>query len=217
MRLEKWQRNQLFEAIEAVGLDPGDFELVGDEAESRLDHRWSESYFTVGGAPGHYSGQRVVGDASPWPYEAYSWEALKRSLDVWLHEVKRDLETPDLWAELQSQREVLRFAPLRETENKPFTPDEQEEIATRLREIKEYVKETRALSASQLDDLGASLDYLEAAAGRLGRFDWRGLFVAVIVAYGLNVGLPPETARHILKPLVRGLFHLSGLLDWPSD
>jgi hypothetical protein len=34
-QLQKWQRNQIFEAIEGVGLDPREFDLKDAEAEVR--------------------------------------------------------------------------------------------------------------------------------------------------------------------------------------
>ena len=90
--LQKWQKNQIFEAIEGVGLDPREFDLKDAEAEVRIKHRWSESYFIVGGNAGHDAGRYAVGVAADWPYESYSWQNLLSRISRWLEEVKRDLE-----------------------------------------------------------------------------------------------------------------------------
>ena len=41
--LQKWQRNNLFEAIQAVGLDPRDFDLTVSGTEVQIKHKRSNS------------------------------------------------------------------------------------------------------------------------------------------------------------------------------
>jgi hypothetical protein len=133
--LHKWQRNGLFEAIQAVGLDPRDFDLADSGAEVQIKHKWSESIFIIGGGPGPYVGRDVVGDGPDWPYDAYSWQALTTRVGTWLQEVKRDFETPDLWAELRREVHLLGVASDAVTENTLFTQDEQKQIAARLQAL----------------------------------------------------------------------------------
>lgn len=212
--MQKWKRNEIFEAIQAAGLDPREFKLDDDDAENRLSHRWSPSYFVIGGEAGHYEGRSVVGDAPPWTHDDYSWEALLTRVTRWLDDVKKDLDMPDLWAELEREAELL--GPGSDDDNTPFTPQEQEEVARRLQELREDAKQTYALSGAQLQALDAKLEYLVEAAGRLGRMDWRGVFVGAMVSFALSTALPPEAARHILLTFLRGIAHLSGLPELPS-
>jgi hypothetical protein len=195
MMLVKYQRNDIFRAIESAGLEPREFDLSDDDAEARIKHRWAESYFIIGGDAGHYAGHYVVGDGVDWPYEVYSWRALMERVSRWLGEVKHDLETPDLWAELRSDTELLVATSDETRENTPFTPAEQKEIARALQELGEDAKSTYALSAAQEQELDAKLDYLVDAAGRLGRTDWRGVFVGVMLSLVLSGALPPESVR----------------------
>lgn len=132
--LQKWQRNQLFEAIQAVGLDPGEFKLENGDTEARVGHKWSASYITIK-YEGAYVGRHVVGDNYDLPYQAYSWQTLMERFNRWLGEVKLDIETPDLWADLQHEAELLGEASSTATENTPFTPAEQDAIELRLREM----------------------------------------------------------------------------------
>jgi hypothetical protein len=62
-QLQKWQKNHIFEAIQQAALDPREFDLNDDGAEVRIKHKWSESYFIIGGNAIRYFGRRVVGDA----------------------------------------------------------------------------------------------------------------------------------------------------------
>jgi hypothetical protein len=54
------------------------------------------------------------------------------------------------------------------------------------------------------------LDYLVTAAGRLGRTDWRGLFVGIMLSLVITAVLPPEAARHILLTVLRSIGHIFG-------
>lgn len=175
--LRKWQRNGLFDAIQAVGLDPGDFDLADSGTEAQIKHKRSESIFTIGGGPGGYVGRSVVGDFPDWGYDAYSWQALTTRVSMWLKEVKRDLETPDLWAELWREIHLLGVGSNEVTENTPFTQDEQKQIAERLRGLPRHVSDATVLSEAQKQILNENIDYLIDGARRLGRKDWLSTFI----------------------------------------
>jgi len=150
VRLEKFQRNAIFRGIVEGGLNPFECELDEGAAEVRISHVLSGSVFILGGDARRYSGSYVVGDSAlPWPYEAFTWPKVPEKVRLWAEEVKHDVDTPDLWAELRRQREILTGARYEVVENTPFTADEQAEIAKQLREIKEYVKKTYSLRASR--------------------------------------------------------------------
>lgn len=215
-QLQKWKKNQIFEAIQGVGLDPRGFDLDDGDTEIRIKHRGSESYFIIGGDAGLYHGSYLVGDGVPWPYEAYSWQPVMTRISRWLGEVKNDLETPDLWAELQREAELLGNGSNDATENAPFTPDEQKEIAGRLREMAENVGRAYSLSVERMGVLNAKIDYLVDAAGRLGRTDWRGVSVGVMLSFFLASAFPPESVSKFLLLFLRAIGHLSGLPELPK-
>jgi hypothetical protein len=130
-RLQKWKKNGIFKAMKEPGLDPREFDLDDSAAAVRIKHKWSESCFSFDDNPGHYVGHRVVGDGPDWGYDAYSWEALLSRVNAWADEVKHDLATPDLWAEIQREVKLLGVGSDDVRENTPFTPNEQKEIARR--------------------------------------------------------------------------------------
>jgi hypothetical protein len=143
VRLEKIQKNDIIEAIAAGGLDPPECELAEDDSEVRVLHVPSGSTFTLGGVAGNYTGNRVVGTSTlSSPFDASTWATVPEKVERWARDVKRDVDTPDLWAEVQRAREILADVSYEEAENTAFTPAEQAEIATRLREIKEHVRTT---------------------------------------------------------------------------
>lgn len=128
----------------------------------------------------------------------------------WAADVKRDVETPDLWAELQRERAILTGARYEDAENTPFTSDEQAEISEQLRQTREFVKKSYPLSEAQLLSLDAKLDEIEVAAGRIGRKDWQLLFYGVMFTVIVTGLLSPEAAQHILTMALHGLAPLLG-------
>jgi hypothetical protein len=216
LRLQKWQTNQIFQAIQEVGLDPNEFDLENNDAEVSIKHRWSASYFTIVPDPSHYVGRHVVGDGMDWPVDEYSWQSLVRRISRWLEDVKRDLEMPDLWAEIQRDSQLLFGAAADDiAENRPFTHAEQNAIAARLKHWLEHARRTYSLSATQMRALEAKVDYLVNAARRLGRIDWLNVCAGAILGYILNASLPLEAARGMLPALFRAIGHLYGLPDLP--
>ena len=128
--LEKWNRNAIVEAIQAVGLDPLVFDLGDENGIVRIKHKWSPSCFTVRDNGAYYDARYVVGDGAEWPVGAYTWGTILPRISTWLKEVKLDIDTPDLWAELQRDARLLIGATSDDvTENTPFTADEQNAIA----------------------------------------------------------------------------------------
>jgi hypothetical protein len=206
MLLQKWQNNEIFKAIESVSLNPNEFEFKNSDTEALLKHKWSDSYFVIGGNAGHYVGRHVVGDAFDRPYEEYSWQSLMWRFSRWVKEVKDDLDTPDLWAELQLDARLLGGVSGQANENTPFTSEEQKDIEQRLREVEAHVRRTYSLSEPEMEALHRKIDYLIDAAGRFGRFDWATIFVGAIVCYILEVGLPVESVRPFVTDLLRHLF-----------
>ena len=146
------------------------------------------------------------------PVNAYSWGSIIPRISTWLKDVKLDTDTPDLWAELQRDAELLRGATSDDvTDNTPFTPDEQNQIAARLQELAEQMRRTCSLSAAQTRTFDAKLDYLVNASRRFGRKDWLILCAGVIV----TATIPSEAARGMFMALLRTTGHLYGLPDIP--
>jgi hypothetical protein len=206
----KWQRNAIFDAVVAGKLDPRRCNFEYGDAGVRLTHVASESYFLLEGDPGHYTATAVVGEGPGWPTETFSWTKVEERVQRWAEEVKRDVDTPDLWAELQHEREILTGARYADIENTPFTADEQAQITDQIRQIKELVKKTYSLTEAQMRSLEAKLDYIDAAAGHVGRKDWLLLLCGVMLTVIVGDLLSPEAVQYILSTALHGLDHLFG-------
>lgn len=205
MQMGKRAWNDIFETIKRGGFDPVEFDRdEGDEAVA-IRHRQSGSELILDdGRMARYSVSWTVGDE---PRKTHEVDTPSEGILLWLEELKLDLETPDLWATLRQQREMLDTSP---TENTPFTADEQQEIVKELSEINVYVKQTYALPGDQMRALEGRLDYLQDAASRMGRVDWRNAATGVLLGTIVNAVLPGDAVRDALLMLFRSVGHMFG-------
>jgi hypothetical protein len=209
--MEKWQRNVIYRAVVAGGLDPRECTFDYGDAWARITHVPSASYLLLEGDVTRYVAKAVVGESEKWPGGLPTfWIEVERRVRAWAKEVKEDVDTPDLWAELQREREILTGARYDDVENSPFTSDEQAAIAEHLQQTKECVTRTYSLSDAQILHLEAKLDDIAAAAGRMGRKDWTLLVSGALLGSFVQGILPPEAVHDILRMTLEGLGYVFG-------
>jgi len=137
VNLAKPKRNVIFNAVKQGGLDPGECTFVYDDIGARITH--GPSYFLLTEddvAPNRFAAEIIVGDNPVWPAIGLDWSDFATRVRMWSQEVKSDDETPDLWAELQSQTQLLEDAAGPALENTPFTRDERDEVVRQINELR---------------------------------------------------------------------------------
>jgi hypothetical protein len=124
----------------------------------------------------------------------YNWDGHSEHVAAWVRNLVRELEAPDLWSDAgrlaAGGDEIDR--------NEPFSPDELHVVREQLQTIRAYVKATYDLNSAQAAMLDKRLTYLEAAAGRVGRFDWRGLAVSVVFNIAWDLAFTSTQAREFV-------------------
>ncbi len=210
MGLKKWQRNAVFEAIRAAGLSPEEFDLEHSEDESILRHGPSGASFAFEGVAGNYATRYSAGDAPVEERTGLSQFRMMQQVEFWLGALRPDIDTPDLWAQLQSESRLLGAVSDEAVENTPLSPSEQEEIAEQLRELTAYVRRVYSLSDLQMRLLEERLDYVAAATSRVGRKDWLLIATGMMLSYVLEAALPPDAARDVLGTLLTSIGHILG-------
>jgi hypothetical protein len=220
------QKNDVFDAIRDYGLDPREFVWLEQLTEVTQVGPGHEPYTVqvLAHAPTGYWFQFDVDDrrGSLWAIyvpgptgartreKAVMWESAIEYVREWLQAVAADHAALDLWAELDRMKELPPVVSGREP-NTPFTAHEQAEITAKLGELKEYLRAThqRELGAEQLDALEARLDYLDGAASRMGRIDWRNSFVGALILVTLERVIPADVVQDVWAVAVHTL-HLFG-------
>jgi len=208
----KWQGNSIYKAVEAGGLKMIECGFPSGDGGWRVTHLPSGSYFHIDRVHGgsSYKLTSVVGDTSPWRTESFSWQPVTEKIKRWAQDVTQDVDDPDLWDELRRSQRIVTGVGYDDSDNTVFTQSEQAQIVEALQEVKEFVRSTTSLPEPQLRVIEEKLDELAAAAGRVGRKDWRLMFAGTVLAVIIGNLLPREVLFHILAMAANGLGHLFG-------
>jgi len=135
--------------IEQLGLDPSEFEWSETEVIERqyrqdtaalisiLTHKHTAWFFNFGS---------MYVTFSPGPHRRvenhehrHIWDVKLRLARIWLAELSKELDAPDLWATIGQEKALSTAASSASLDNRPFTAAEQSFIATKLDEIKAHL------------------------------------------------------------------------------
>lgn len=205
-RFLKSQLAAFFEGIKVNGLDPADFvwntlPALGGWLQPSLQllHEPSGFYSVF---HFHVDNQTQVIEYTPGAARRFekpggvSWDNMLGHFHQWLTSLKREVEAPDVWDMVQQEREALASSPSPDSDNSPFTSAEMQKVVAGLEEIEQYL-----LTAHRLDPelVEARIKYLEGAAERVGRTDWKGLLQATIFGLLVEAAVPAETFRDVFR------------------
>lgn len=137
------------------------------------------------------------------------WEGQRALAHVWLDIVKKEHDTPDVWAAIQQERSVIQATA--DVENTPFTEEEAFQVQGQLAELKEYiVANVSDPTSDQLDRIETNLDYLSNAVGRLGRRDWLETFKGILLTIMFTVPEVQTAAQDIFH---FAMYRIAGILN----
>lgn len=203
------QRNGLFERVVQHGLQPGEFTLQDVGYVTDVRHLPTESSFSLASNDGlRYSGQIAIGAYGSYPYGNLNWNGVLDAFGQWVYNVKLEAETPDMWGEFRQTREIVLGTQQKDSQNTPFTADEQAQISAQLREIKEYLRETYPKSDERLALIEARLDEAEEASRRIGRKDWWIVFLGLMLPLVVTGFVTPDVVHHIIVMIFQTLGQL---------
>jgi hypothetical protein len=213
------QTDEVYGIVRSAGFDPNEFtwgkkygEVYGAMVPV-LIHKPTSFDFVFDFDPKYdlHAAEWSPGEETPRDKSVnLQWPLVLQCVSIWLENVERERSTPDLWAQLEKQRELLAAsAPFEQDDanNSPFTPDEQQQIEAQLDEIKELLVQTHQADGRALE---SSIEYLREASTRMGRRDWLTIFIGTIFGWALNGLVPPEGVRQALALAAHGLGHLFG-------
>lgn len=211
--LGKLERNKLYKALDESDLNPSEFRLTVTDEEVLITHnsgsRFEFKPTTSRVMEEFYSVTSEVADGRTLKYAA------KRDIDempgritAWANEIRYTLETPDLWSEMQQNRELIANIEQAGSGNKPFTSDERRQISAQLQAIKERLKEQFELTNEQMEQVEERLDEAAEASSRMGRKDWLIYLLGTITALTIAAAVPSGLGEHIFTVFIHALGHL---------
>lgn len=221
-KLLRSQRNDIFIAIQETDLQPSTFlwETVpslheGNVAVPRLIHEPSGGYYHFDLISNRHWCQYSPGNEilieSQYPGD---WgNQLIYFTNSWLQYLKREFETPDLWTTIAGERAfMLGTTDVRNTTNSLFSNTEREHLSRSLNEIRAYIKTTHLVPDDRITYVEERLQYLEEAAGRMGRKDWINLAYGALINIIVGAALAPSAAKDLLRLAGSALAWLLGEL-----
>ncbi|MBL7189805.1 MAG: hypothetical protein ISS70_26035 [Phycisphaerae bacterium] len=207
IRLLKTQRNSVFDILVEYGLEPAAFRWSTLKSTfspkgpvSMLMCHNTSFYCRFDSKSTHPGAYRLVFSPGISTRVAtsgdISWEVcVTQVVRNWVRCLKRELDTPDLWQEVEKYRSSLSLTPPENLVNEPIPAYEVEQITQNLQLLAAQTNELHGLSEDQDTFVRSKLAYLADAAKRQGRLDWMHTFIGVLISIVIGLAMAPDRAK----------------------
>jgi hypothetical protein len=213
------QKNTIFEMIKRYELDPFNFEWKETQSVHKSNNGLIVSRLEYKNTPYFFQYDFVKGN----PYQLFSpgsdvlttaefggtWVYAINYTNQWLNNLKKELNEPDLWNEIQKYSIGYED----QIDNDPFSIEQFYRIQTGLNEIRKYLIENYGNSEENSKLINSKLDYLLDSAKRQGKQDWINTLIGVVVTISAALTLSPDRATTLwtlVKTAVLGIIRLLG-------
>ncbi|OEU49714.1 MAG: hypothetical protein BA861_11140 [Desulfobacterales bacterium S3730MH5] len=207
--LLKTQKNELFRIIEEVGLDASNFDWIEERIEeperdhviSKLAYRGSAYFYGFDVTFARYLCRKCPGLQQPTGLAKFSgWSSVVANFTQWAKRVKKEIDTPDLWAEAQKYQSIFSLPVQDQTDRIPFSHTESEQIASALEEVERRIIDEFAPRADKIQFIQSKRSYLDSRAKRgYPRVDWMNLLMATTISIAASLSLSREQAHQLLR------------------
>lgn len=123
-----------------------------------------------------------------------------------------EMTLPDLWQQIEQQKQLVSADPLTDYETSPFTEPEKQEVRASIGQFRVLILESFSPTQEQLEVIDQKLDYLMAAVDRpINRFDWKSIAVSTVIGIVTALSLDTERGRQLFelfKQAFSGVLHL---------
>lgn len=227
--LLKSQKNQVFKILQEEGLEPANFSWVettsvwgADIIISSLNYRGGHFYFKFD----FFFSKRVDDFIPKTPHCEFSpggelpmsheypdnWQLQKDCVHKWAGYLKREIEAPDLWAEMEKYKTSVSLALPEQLLNEPIPASEAEKISEQLSSLADKIEKQFELTNEQNQFVRSKLNYLADAAKRQRSMDWANTLIGVSVTIAMGLALAPDKAKELWELMRRlgELIHLFG-------
>jgi hypothetical protein len=213
LRLTRDDRNEIYKVIARSGFDPGEFNLTLTDVKGVVYHD-SGSFYQFQPSEDEFRKPKyrihaIIEDGRIYDHNTpREFDRLIYDIGGWAGDLKIILEMPDLWTDTKRSRKLIGDIQHTDSSNTPFTQDEQKQIAAKLEETKEQLREGFDLSGDQMERIEERLDEAAEASKRMGRKDWLIYFLGTISALIIAATVTGGVGEQILTMVIHGLGHL---------
>ena len=110
-----------------------------------------------------------------------------------------EVEEPDLWAQIQSQKSVVSDAPLVDDDREPYTGTEQTQLRMAIKEFRQLVIDRFEPTGEHLSLIDDRLDYLSEQVSQLNRINWRSLALSTLISITIALSLNNEQGKELFE------------------
>ncbi|OZV12380.1 hypothetical protein CIW83_09810 [Tissierella sp. P1] len=218
MSLMRSQKNSLLEEIKESALNPFNFDWDNEIDENTdlllevLKYKGTEYYFAIVVDDDIFRVGYTPGENMLYERTEYDeWEEILYYFRNWLSCLKREISQPDLWEELEKikmddlipELDGLEFEDKYEREE--FSYREVMQIEQGINDIRNYLVETSNGNDEEIKIINQKLDYLTDAVKRMGRTDWKNIFIGVMIDIGINIISNP-VQRQKIGQMIQNMF-----------
>jgi hypothetical protein len=225
-RIPKTVKNRVLTMVQAIGLDPNDFEWsdasdsVDRTITSRITHRPTGYMFRF--AIASVMGDVMVGaEWTPMNGEGKTFEAQVGNLDDqvaackgWLRIVKGEHEAEDLWAAFSREAQIISGEPADGEQG--FTDDERRLLLTGLEQIRLFVVTHADVDHVHESQINVTFQMCAAASERLTKREWKSLFVGALFSLLVNLSTNTDVIHTVFQLAATYILPVLGRLQLPS-
>ncbi len=236
----KKYKNGFIEIIKKHGLDPAEFSILESKSEQggskvlivpdittiRLRNTGLKFDIFETATALHTFGVNYTRFDADWPSNwlrgpgshpsvRHSIDEIYRLYNRWLSaEVEpyiQETQQPDLWQQIEQQRQLITARSLTPYEVSPFTEEEKPQLRASIQQFRLLVCESFNTTQEQLKCIDERVDYLTQAVDRLNRFDWKGLALSIVVGISIDLCVDTDGGRRLFelfKQAFNGVLHL---------
>lgn len=216
--LLKSQINDIFTYINNAGLNHEEFQWLFEKSSiepywevPKIIHKPTNYYFKFDIKQGQLVSEYFPNDKGAiytrkWPV----WAPQFNDFIIWLDIIKGEIETPNLWEAILSEKTILEIISQDDVGNEPFDEQQQKYISLKILEIEKFLVEKQYLLNDDIGIVKSKLIYLEEASKRIGRKDWLNIVIGVSFKIALDLGLSSVHAKEFFRFIVTAFFNLLG-------
>jgi len=203
------QKNSLIPLIEQRGFDPQEFtweictsnfagtietlvhKSTGFYYKFDINEDWEDlNHFAIF-SPGNDTFENRSGPEN-------SWIIHRDYFQRWLNNLRREVDSSDLWSLIAQDKTMYEIAPaIPKFNSEPFSQEEQVSIVAQLNEISSYLISLPHTNPEHEERVEEAIEYLVDQTKHQGRRDWVFLSYGVLINLCMALALAPDNYKAI--------------------
>ncbi|MHA2113773.1 MAG: hypothetical protein ACW98W_20145 [Candidatus Hodarchaeales archaeon] len=227
----KKHKNRFIEIIQGNGLRPDNFKSISNDEEEGadfiLEYINSPLRFEVFCSNRSYNlfdcKRTLLAKGFPLSdffmgegvFDYTEIDTIYEIFKTWLEEVVKEYideqSLPDLWKQLEQQREFIPSAKMEKDDTLPYSDEEKTQLRLSINEFRLQIISNFKPDDDQMKVVDDRLNYLSEALDRLNRIDWKSVALSSLIAISTALSLDTQKGQQLFdlfKQVFSQVIHL---------